>query len=99
MKNTIVGVDLAKDVIQVCVYANKKVQSNTELTHHEFLEWLFNTVETTVVFEACGTSNYWKQKAAEAGHSAHLISADLVSKIRQNQKTCLLYTSPSPRDS
>ena len=87
MKNTIVGVDLAKDVIQVCVYTNKKVQSNTELTHHEFLEWLFNTVETTVVFEACGTSNYWKQKAAEAGHSAHLISADLVSKIRQNQKT------------
>ena len=87
MKNTIVGVDLAKDVIQVCVYTNKKVQSNTELTHHEFLEWLFNTVETTVVFEACGTSNYWKQKAAEAGHAAHLISADLVSKIRQNQKT------------
>ena len=87
MKNTIVGVDLAKDVIQVCVYANKKVQSNVEMTHHEFLEWLFNTCETTVVFEACGTSNYWKQKAAEAGHAAHLISAALVSKIRQNQKT------------
>ncbi len=87
MKNTIVGVDLAKDVIQVCVYASKKVQSNIEMTHHEFLEWLFNTPETTVVFEACGTSNYWKQKAAEAGHAAHLISADLVSKIRQNQKT------------
>ena len=31
MNNTIVGVDLAKNVIQVCVYANKKVQSNTEL--------------------------------------------------------------------
>ena len=87
MNNTIVGVDLAKNVIQVCVYANKKVQSNTELKHHEFLEWLFNTCETTIVFEACGTSNYWKQKAVEAGHAAHLISADLVSKIRQNQKT------------
>jgi hypothetical protein len=24
VKNTIVGVDLAKDVIQVCVFANKK---------------------------------------------------------------------------
>jgi len=67
MNNTIVGVDLAKNVIQVCVYANKKVQSNTELKHHEFLEWLFNTCETTIVFEACGTSNYWKQKAVEAG--------------------------------
>ena len=32
-------------------------------------------------------SNYWKQKAVEAGHTAHLISAELVSSIRQNQKT------------
>lgn len=87
MKNTIVGVDLAKDVIQVCIYAKNKVQSNTEMTHHEFLEWLFMTANTTVVFEACGTSNYWKQKAIEAGHTAHLISAELVSSIRQNQKT------------
>jgi len=87
MKNTLVGVDLAKDVIQVCVYANKKVQSNTEMAHHEFLEWLFMSASTTVVFEACGTSNYWKQKAIEAGHTAHLISAELVSSIRQNQKT------------
>jgi len=74
-------------VIQVCVYANKKVQSNTEMAHHEFLEWLFMSASTTVVFEACGTSNYWKQKAVEAGHTAHLISAELVSSIRQNQKT------------
>lgn len=87
MKNTVVGVDLAKDLIQVCVYTNKKVQSNTEMTHHAFLEWLFNTSPVTVVFEACGTSNYWKQKASEAGHEALLISAELVSSIRQNQKT------------
>ncbi len=87
MKNTIVGVDLAKSAIQVCVYANKKVRSNTEMTRHEFVEWLFNTSSTTVVFEACSTSNYWKQKAVEAGHAAHLISAHLVSTIRQNQKT------------
>ena len=87
MKNTIAGVDLAKNAIQVCVYANKKVQSNIEMTRHEFLEWLFNTSSITVIFEACSTSNYWKQKAAVAGHAAHLISAQLVSTIRQNQKT------------
>jgi len=87
MKNTTVGVDLAKNVIQVCVCKNTKVVSNTELTHHEFLEWLFNTQSTTIVFEACSNSNYWKQKALEAGHSAHLISAKLVSTVRQNQKT------------
>lgn len=87
MKNTIVGVDLAKNVIQVCIYANKKVRSNVEMTHHEFLEWLIKTKPTFIVFEACGTSNYWKQKAISAGHKAELISAKLVATVRQNQKT------------
>jgi len=82
-----VGVDLAKDVIQVCVYTNKKVHSNKEMTHHDFLAWLFKTKPTVIVFEACGMSNYWKQKAIEAGHKAYLISAKLVATVRQNQKT------------
>ena len=86
MKNAIVDFDLSKYVIKLCVYANKKVQSNIEMTHHEFLEWLFNTYNTTVVSEACGASNCWNQKATEAGHTARLISVGLVSKIRQNQK-------------
>ena len=87
MKNTMVGVDLAKEVIQVCTYTNKKVRSNVEMTHHEFLEWLFISKPTFIVFEACGMSNYWKQKAIEAGHECELISAKLVSTVRQNQKT------------
>mgnify|MGYP000220176127 FL=1 len=37
MYRTKVGVDLAKDVIQVCIYRNKKVQSNIEMTPSEFL--------------------------------------------------------------
>lgn len=87
MKNTMVGVDLAKEVIQVCIYTNKKVRSNEEMTHHEFLTWLFKAKPTIIVFEACGTSNYWKQKAIEAGHQPRLISAKLVASVRQNQKT------------
>ena len=87
MKNTIIGVDLAKDVIQVCIYTNNSVHSNKEMTHNDFLLWLFTTKPTTIIFEACGTSNYWKQKALEAGHEARLISAKLVATVRQNQKT------------
>lgn len=37
MKNTIVGVDLAKEVIQVCIYTNKEVHSNKEMIPSEFL--------------------------------------------------------------
>ena len=87
MKHTIAGVDLAKEVIQICIYTHKKVHSNKEVTHREFLSWLFTTKPMRLVFEACGTSNDWKQRAIEAGHEAHFISAKRVSTVRQNQKT------------
>lgn len=87
MKNAIVGVDLAKNVIQVCVYSNQKVRSNKEMTTNEFTEWLANSTPVVIVFEACGTSNYWKQKAGSLGHDARLISPTLVKSVRQNQKT------------
>jgi transposase len=87
MYRTRVGVDLANKVIQVCIYRNNKVLSNIEMTPNEFLYWLVNAKPVTIIFEACGTSNYWKQKATNAGHDARLISAKLVSTVRQNQKT------------
>jgi len=87
MYRTRVGVDLAKKVIQVCIYRNKKVQSNIDMTPDEFLSWLVNQQPLTIIFEACSRSNYWKQKATEAGHEALLTSAKLVSVVRQNPKT------------
>ena len=87
MKNTIVGVDLAKDVIQVCVYTNKNVRSNIEMTPSDLIDFLANSKSLTIVFEACGTSNFWKQKAISLGHDARLISEKLVAAVRQNQKT------------
>ena len=57
MYRTRVGVDLAKEVIQVFIYRNKKVQSNIEMTPNELLCWLVNAKPTTIIFEACGTSN------------------------------------------
>jgi transposase len=87
MHNTRVGVDLAKDVIQVCVFKRNKVQSNIEMTPDEFHCWLNTNKPATIIFEACSTSNYWKQKALQAGHDARLISAKLVATVRQNQKT------------
>ena len=87
MKSTIIGVDLAKNVIQVCVVTNGKVITNKELSAQEFASWLASMKKSIVVFEACGTSNYWKQVALEYGHDARLISAKLVAQIRQHQKT------------
>lgn len=87
MNNTIVGVDLAKHVIQVCIIQNNEVVSNEEMTTQQFMLWLLNAKPLTIVFEACATSNYWKREALKLGHDAKLVSARLVASIRQNQKT------------
>lgn len=87
MKNLIVGVDLAAKVIQVCVYADKKVQSNREMTPKQFSAYLSNLSPSLVVFEACASSNYWNQIATSLGHTSKLISSRLVKAVRQNQKT------------
>jgi len=84
---TTVGVDLAKEVIQVCVVTRQKAISNTEMTPQDFRCFLAKTKSCIIVFEACATSNYWKQVSLSLGHDARLISAKLVSQIRQNQKT------------
>lgn len=55
---TIIGVDLAKDVIQVCVLSRNKMLSNVEVTPFEFTQFLVRQKPSIVVFEACGTSNY-----------------------------------------
>jgi transposase len=34
------------------------------MTPDEFTAWLAKSNPITIVFEACGTSNYWKQKAS-----------------------------------
>ncbi|MEP7706787.1 IS110 family transposase [Paraglaciecola sp. 25GB23A] len=87
MHNIITGVDLAKEEIQVCVFKRNKVQSNQAMTPILFTSWLASSKPMTIVFEACSTSNYWKQISLKFGHDARLISAKLVASVRQNQKT------------
>ncbi len=49
MKNAIVGVDLAKNAIQVCINSNPKVRSNTEMTTSKFIQWLANSTPVMII--------------------------------------------------
>jgi len=49
---------------------------------NDFALWLVKTKPIRIIFEACGTSNYWKQKATESGHQVLLISKKLVSVVK-----------------
>jgi len=82
MNNTTVGVDLAKDAIQLCTLSKGKIISNIEMSINDFIIWLINTKPCRIIFEACGTSNYWKQRAIEPGHQALLISASLLPNVK-----------------
>jgi fructoselysine-6-P-deglycase FrlB-like protein len=84
MHNTITGVDLAKNEIQVCITKANKVLTNDAMTPSTFTEWLAKSKPMTIIFEACGTSNHGYQFAVEYGYDAKLISAKFGANIRQN---------------
>ena len=87
-KYNTIGVDLAKNVIQVCVVspANKELQ-NKELTRKRFAEFLVKQKPALVAFEACATAHYWSRVARRHGHQTKIIPAMAVAPFRQGHKT------------
>ena len=67
---SLIGVDVAVKAIQVFVYTNNKVQSNTEMTPKQFTAYLSTLIPSKVVFESCAGANYWSQLASDYGHDA-----------------------------
>jgi transposase len=86
--STTVGVDLAKNVIQVSVISNRgKELLNRSLTRRKFAEFLGKQQPALVAFEACATSHYWARTAKRHGHVARIIPAKAVTPFRQGHKT------------
>jgi transposase len=85
--NTI-GVDLAKNVIQVSVVSpSGKELLNKELTRAKFAEFLAKQKSALVAFESCATAHYWSRSAQEQGHQTKIIPAKAVAPFRQGHKT------------
>jgi len=80
--NTI-GVDLAKNVIQVSVISpgNKELK-NREYTRSKFKEFLAKQKPSLVAFEACATAHYWSRVARNCGHQTKIIPALVVAPFR-----------------
>jgi transposase len=86
--STTVGVDLAKNVIQVSVVSGAgKELLNRSLTRRKFAEFLCKQKPALVAFEACATSHYWARAAQRHGHTARIIPAKAVTPFRQGHKT------------
>jgi transposase len=86
--STTVGVDLAKNVIQVSVVSPRgKELLNRSLTRRKFAEFLGKQKPALVAFEACATSHHWARTAKRHGHIARISPAKAVAPFRQGHKT------------
>ena len=87
-KHNTIGVDLAKNVIQVCVVSvSNKELLNKELTRKKFTEFLLKQKPALVAFEACATAHYWARVALRHGHQIKIIPAQAIVPFRQGHKT------------
>jgi transposase len=87
-KLNVIGVDLAKNVIQVSVLSpsNRELR-NSALTRRKFAEFLGRQHRSLVAFEACATSHYWARVAQRHGHEVKILPAKAVFPFRQGHKT------------
>ena len=87
-KLNVIGVDLAKSVIQVSVLSpsNRELR-NSALTRRKFAEFLCRQHRSPVAFEACATSHYWARVAQRHGHEVKILPAKAVFPFRQGHKT------------
>ena len=86
--STTVGVDLAKNVIQISVISGRgKELSNRSLSRKKFAEFLCMQKPSLVAFESCATAHYWARAAKRHGHEALIIPAKAVAPFRQGHKT------------
>ncbi len=87
-KYNTIGVDLAKNVIQVSVVstANKELL-NKALSRAKFAIFLAKQNPSLVAFEACAGSHYWARVAKRHGHQVKILPAIAVAPFRQGHKT------------
>jgi transposase len=86
--STTVGVDLAKNVIQISVVSGRgKELCNRSLTRRKFAEFLGQQKPSLVAFESCATAHYWARAAQRYGHAVRIIPAKFVAPFRQGHKT------------
>ena len=87
MNVTLIGIDLAKNIFQICGVnqAGKKV-FNRQLRRNKLLEFLAQYPGITIATEACSGSNYWGRTLSNMGHEVLLIPPKHVKPFVKGNK-------------
>lgn len=87
MKDTMIGVDLAKSVFQLHgASMTGEVRFRKKLTRPQFLKFMIEHPAAIVVMEACGSASYWARELSKAGHEVKLIAPQYVKPFVKRQK-------------
>ena len=85
--DTMIGVDLAKNVFQVHgALMSGQVQFRKKLTRLQFQRFMAGREPCVVVMEACGGSHYWAREMARLGHEVRLIAPRYVKPFLKRHK-------------
>jgi len=87
MKTTLIGIDLAKSIFQVCGVnqAGKRV-FNRQVRRAKLMELLIQHLDATIAMEACSGSNYWGRELQSRGFQVKLIPPQHVKLFVKGNK-------------
>jgi transposase len=88
MQNTIIAVDLAKNVFEVAVSRRTGVVAERHrLSRRRFLPFMGKFKPTTVLLEACGSAHHWARELQNLGHRPILLPAHATRPYVLRNKT------------
>ena len=88
MKNTLVGVDLAKTVFEIAVSDQPgRVSRRLRLRRDGFLIFFAQLPPATVIMEACGSAHFWAREIQKLGHEVVLLPPQHVRPYVLRDKT------------
>lgn len=74
MKCSVISIDLAKNIFQVCVLdEDKRVKTNKKVKRSDLIHELRQYDPTLVVMEACYSANPWGRRIEKLGHTVKFI--------------------------
>jgi transposase len=84
---TLIGIDLAKDIFQVCGVDNTlQVVFNRTLRRNKLLEFIGRYPGVDIAMEACSGSNAWARALQQAGHRVRLLPPQHVKPFVRGNK-------------
>jgi transposase len=87
MQNMMIGVDLAKNVFQVHGASRAgEVLYRKKLSRKQFSAFMAQQEPSLVIFEACGSANYWAREMEALDHEVRLIAPQYVRPFVKRQK-------------